>query len=109
MAPRADSSFRNSTAFILASLVAGTWLLACSSSLDSAVQARAADDFECTADSVRVEEVGRSRYHARGCGKDGDYICSSTPDGVDCSLDSDLDVETPSTLTTAPAASSSGP
>jgi hypothetical protein len=28
-------------------------------------------------------------------------VCSATPDGVDCSQAGDLDVETPSTYTTA--------
>lgn len=81
--------------------------LACGASHEQYVQMRAADDFECTAKAVNVEEVARSRYHARGCGKEGEYICSATPDGADCSLAPDLDVESPSTLATtgAPAAS----
>jgi hypothetical protein len=82
--------------------------------MEENVQVRAADDFECTPGAVNVEEVARSRYHARGCGKDGEYVCSATPDGVDCSQAGDLDVETPSTYTTAssstePAASAPAP
>jgi hypothetical protein len=49
------------------------------------VQIRAAEDFECIKNGIDVEEVARSRYRATGCGKQADYICSATPDGVDCS------------------------
>jgi hypothetical protein len=106
MAPKAHRKTRSTLPLLLTALSA---LASCGSSLDEAVQSRAADDFECTPDAVDVEEIGRSRYHARGCGKDGDYICSQTPDGVDCSLDSDLDVESPSTLAPAPSATVSAP
>jgi hypothetical protein len=111
MASLVEYKSRVSFALVVASVAAGWWLPGCGSSLESAVQKRAAGDFECTAKGVEVQEVGRSRYHARGCGKDGDYVCSSTPDGVDCSLDTDLDVESPSTLATAtaPEASSTAP
>lgn len=87
-------------AAILACLGASS-LAACGSSHESFVQARAADDFECTAEAVNVDEVARSRYMARGCGKEGEYVCSATPDGVDCSQSSDLDVLSPSTVPTA--------
>jgi hypothetical protein len=76
----------------------------CASSHEEFVQVRAADDFECVADGIDVEEVGRSRYVARGCGKQGEYVCSATPDGVDCSQSTELDVESPSTLAPPPSA-----
>lgn len=95
---------------VLSFALLGSPLLAgCGSSHERFVQVRAADDFECTADSIRVEEVARSRYMARGCGKQGEYICSATPDGVDCSQSSDLDVESPSRVAPSAPAASSGP
>lgn len=65
--------------------LAASALCACGSSHQSFVQIRAADDFECIKEGIDVEEVARSRYRASGCGKQADYVCSATPDGVDCS------------------------
>lgn len=73
----------------------------CGSSHADFVQVRAADDFECVAKGIDVEEVGRSRYIARGCGKQAEYVCSATPDGVDCSQSGRLDVESPSVYATS--------
>jgi hypothetical protein len=85
----------------LALLTSGATVLGCGSSHERFVQVRAAEDFECLADVIDVEEIARSRYIARGCGKEGEYVCSATSDGVDCSRSSALDVESPSTLATA--------
>jgi hypothetical protein len=93
--PFAVSSPKSVVLLALSSTVftSAVLLTACGSSHESFVQVRAADDFECTAEGIDVEEVARSRYMARGCGKEGEYVCSATPDGVDCSQSSDLDVE----------------
>jgi hypothetical protein len=88
-------------AAVLLACLGASSLAACGSSHESFVQARAADDFECTAEAVDVDEVARSRYMARGCGKEGEYVCSATPDGVDCSQSSALDVLSPSTFPSA--------
>lgn len=91
--PLLSTVFSSAVFVSSAVLVSSAALLAgCGSSHESYVQVRAADDFECTAEGIEVEEVARSRYMARGCGKEGEYVCSATPDGVDCSQSSDLDV-----------------
>lgn len=70
--------------------VATLWLVGCGSSHAEYVQIRAADDFDCIQKGIDVEEVARSRYRARGCGKEAEYVCAATPDGVDCSQAPDL-------------------
>lgn len=66
------------------------WVLGCAASHESFVQQRAAHDFECRQAGIDVEEVARSRYIARGCGKEAEYVCAASPDGVDCSQSPEL-------------------
>ena len=48
------------------------------------VKKRAAYDFSCTADEIEVVEIANRQYAAKGCGKEGVYVCLSA-DGWVCS------------------------
>jgi hypothetical protein len=75
---------------LLVSVAGAILLSACGSQHAEFVQIRAAHDFECVQDGIEVEEIARSRYRAQGCGKEAEYVCAATPDGVDCSQSKEL-------------------
>jgi hypothetical protein len=55
-------------------------LTACASRADY-IRTRAASDFACDAEDVRVEARGSGRFHASGCEQQADYACINQ--GVD--------------------------
>lgn len=42
------------------------------------VQAKAASDFECSAEKVQVRQVNDGNWKATGCGKKSSYVCSGS-------------------------------
>jgi hypothetical protein len=48
----------------------------CFPDFEGVVRTRAAHDFKCTEDDVRVKNIGGSSYEAKGCGNADTYDCS---------------------------------
>ncbi len=42
------------------------------------IQTKAASDFECTAEKVKVSQINDNNWKAKGCGKKATYICSGS-------------------------------
>jgi hypothetical protein len=40
------------------------------------VRFRAANELNCDPEKVEVESLGSNRYHAKGCGQGGTFVCS---------------------------------
>jgi hypothetical protein len=55
--------------------VACVGLLACGQSREEYLQTRAASDFRCDRESVRVESRGSGRFRAVGCAQEANYAC----------------------------------
>jgi hypothetical protein len=58
-------------------------LLACGPDFEATVRARAAHDFHCNEDDLRVENISGGTYDVKGCGNHETYDCvgSSTSYG----------------------------
>ena len=65
------------SAAVLASLV--LFAAGCSTSVSpETIQAKAASDFSCTANQVKVTQVNDGNWKAEGCGKQASYLCSGS-------------------------------
>jgi hypothetical protein len=49
---------------------------ACAYEPEETLRARAANDFKCDEDNVKVFSIAGSTYQAKGCGKSGVYDCT---------------------------------
>lgn len=66
-------------------LVAGTMccaLVACAPDFDATVRARAAHDFHCSEDDLKVENISGGTYDVKGCGYHETYDCVGTSESV---------------------------
>ncbi len=84
---------RAASPFLVSGLIAGTLgLAACATgAMSTAARDNLVRSASCSADQVKVEELGDSRYRASGCGKSETYVCKAAEHAVvSCVAESSL-------------------
>jgi len=56
-------------------IAACPWVVACAGDFEGTVRARAAHDFHCNEDDLRVENISGGTFDVKGCGYHETYDC----------------------------------